>query len=91
MTVKSSISLTDAQHAFAKTLVDAGRFSSVSAVLQHGVELLRSEMEAETLERNALAELLAQRRSGSFISAAEMDSRLADMLKRKRQKHGIHD
>lgn len=41
MTVKSSISLTDDQHAFAKTLVDAGRFASVSAVLQQGVELLR--------------------------------------------------
>ena len=36
MTVKSSISLTDDQHSFAKTLVDSGRFPSVSAVLQSG-------------------------------------------------------
>ena len=36
MTVKSSISLTDEQHSFARELVDAGRYSSVSAVLQQG-------------------------------------------------------
>ena len=29
MTVKSSVSLTDEQHAFARTLVDTGRYSSV--------------------------------------------------------------
>ena len=34
MTVKSSFSLADDQHAFAKALVVAGRFPSVSAVLQ---------------------------------------------------------
>ena len=34
MVVKSSVSLREDQHAFAKALVDAGRFSSVSAVLQ---------------------------------------------------------
>ena len=33
MTVKSSISLTDDQHAFAKELVEARRYSSLSAVL----------------------------------------------------------
>ena len=32
--VKHSITLTDEQHAFAKTLVDAGRYASVSAVIQ---------------------------------------------------------
>ncbi|MGD9885122.1 MAG: type II toxin-antitoxin system ParD family antitoxin, partial [Reyranella sp.] len=31
MTVKSSISLPDDQHSFAKTLVESGRFPSVSA------------------------------------------------------------
>ncbi|MFM7417689.1 MAG: type II toxin-antitoxin system ParD family antitoxin, partial [Alphaproteobacteria bacterium] len=54
MTMKSSISLADEQHAFAKTLVDAGRFPSMSAVLQQGVELLRQQIEAEALERAAL-------------------------------------
>ncbi|MEY3731632.1 MAG: hypothetical protein RLZZ57_2388 [Pseudomonadota bacterium] len=89
MTVKSSISLADEQHAFAKTLVDAGRFPSMSAVLQQGVELLRQQMEAEALERAALAELLKQRRAGSFVSAGKMDERLAEMLARKREAHAV--
>ena len=38
MTVKSSISLTDEQHAFARALVEAGRYASLSAVLQRGVD-----------------------------------------------------
>ena len=91
MTVKSSISLTDDQHAFARTLVDAGRFPSVSAVLQQGVELLRRQMESEALERAALAEVLAQRRSRKFVPGARMDERLARMLTRKRQAHGVRD
>ena len=36
-----SRSLTDEQHAFATALVEAGRYSSLSAVLQQGVDLLR--------------------------------------------------
>ncbi len=91
MTVKSSISLTDAQHAFARTLVDAGRFPSVSAVLQQGVELLRLQMESDALERVALADVLTQRRSGKFVSGSKMDDRLARMLTRKRQAHAIRD
>lgn len=91
MTIKSSISLTDEQHAFAKTLVDAGRFPSVSAVLQQGVELLRHQMENEAVDRAALAEILTQRRAGKFVSAAKMDVRLSGMLTRKRQAHDVRD
>jgi antitoxin ParD1/3/4 len=91
MTVKSSISLADDQHAFAKTLVEAGRFPSMSAVLQQGVELLRQQMEAEALERAALAEVLQQRRAGKFVSASVMDERIAAMLARKRQAHAVQD
>ena len=89
MTVKSSISLTNDQHAFAKTLVEAGRFPSISAVLQQGVELLRRQMETEALEQAALAEGLALRRGGKFVSVAKMDDRLTRMLTRKRQAHGV--
>ncbi len=91
MTVKSSISLTDEQHSFAKALVDAGRFPSVSAVLQQGVELLRQQMENEAVERAALAEVLQQRRAGKFVPAAKMDARLSRMLTRKRQAHEVRD
>jgi antitoxin ParD1/3/4 len=91
MTVKSSISLTDEQHAFARTLVEAGRFSSVSAVLQQGVDLLRRQMEDEELERAALAEVMTQRRSGAFVSGPEMDARLVLMLDQKRRTHAVRD
>lgn len=68
MTVKSSISLTDAQDAFVRRLVAEGRYSSVSAVLQQGLELLRRDSEAT----DALRALLQQRQSEPSISAEEM-------------------
>lgn len=89
MTVKSSISLTDEQHPFAKALVDTGRFPSVSAVLQQGIELLRQQIETDALDRVALAELLRQRRAGNFISGDEMDERLARMIARKRRTDAV--
>ena len=91
MTVKSSISLTDDQYSFAKTLVDSGRFPSVSAVLQHGIELLREMIEDEALERAALAELLGQRRSGTFVSTKKMDDRLSRMISKKHRAYAVRD
>ena len=91
MTVKSSISLTDDQHSFAKTLVDSGRFPSVSAVLQQGVELLREKMEDETLEQAALVGILGKRRADQFLSAARMDSRLSRMIDKKRRAYAVRD
>ncbi len=91
MTIKSSISLTDEQYAFAKSLVDAGRFSSVSAVLQQGVNLLRQRMEAEELETEALKVLLDRRRSGDFLSSAEMDARIEDLIADKRRDLALRD
>ena len=87
MTVKSSVSLTDEQHAFAKALVEAGRCASLSAVLQQGVDLLRQRMDAEELE--ALRELLSRRRRGEFIDAGRMDTALAGMIAAKRRTHGV--
>ena len=90
MTVKSSISLTDEQHAFARALVEAGRYSSLSAVLQQGVDLLRQRMDAEELETAALRELLSRRRrAGVFVDAEQMDARLAGMAADKRRAHGL--
>ncbi len=89
MTVKSSISLTDDQHAFARSLVAAGRYSSLSAVLQQGVDLLRQRMDAEELETAALRELLSHRRQGAFVDAEQMDARLAAMVAGKRRAHGL--
>jgi antitoxin ParD1/3/4 len=72
MTVKSSISLSDEHHAFARAQVQDGRFASVSAVIQHGLDLLRQKAEDERLEHAALKALLDERRAGPFVSSAEM-------------------
>lgn len=89
MTVKSFISRTDEQYAYAKELVDAGRFPSVSAVLQQGLELLRRQSESEDQERTALAALLRSRRAGPFVSESQMDDRIARLIKRKRRTHAV--
>ena len=89
MSVKSSISLTDEQHAFARALVEAGRYSSLSAVLQQGVDLLRRRIDAEELESAALRELLSRRRKGAFVGAGAMDRRLATLIAAKRREHGL--
>ena len=77
MVVKSSVSLREDQHAFAKALVDAGRFPSVSAVLQQGLDLLKQQDADAQADRAALQALLQQRANGSFISADQLRDRLA--------------
>lgn len=85
MTVKSSISLTDEQHAFARELVNAGRYPSVSAVVAQGIELLKARAEAEATEIEALKLLLEERRAGAFVSSEKMGKRLTAMVERKRR------
>lgn len=85
MSVKSSISLTDQQDAFARSLVESGRYSSMSSVLQQGLELLRQKTENETAETEALRELVQQRLKGPKVSMAEMESRVVAMIERKRR------
>ena len=85
VTVKISISLTDEQHAFAQTLVETGRYASLSAVLKDGVDLLRQRTDAEALEIEALRELVSRRQKGEFVSPAEMDVRLERMFAHKRR------
>lgn len=89
MSVKSSISLTKEQAAFARAQVEAGRFSSVSAVVQHGLEMLRAKTEDEELERAALRKLLDRRSRGPFISIDETAKRIEAMSERKRRERGL--
>jgi antitoxin ParD1/3/4 len=77
MTIKSSISLRDDQHAFAKALVEGGRFPSVSAVVQQGLDLLRQQDADAQADRAALRALLVERASGAFISGDTLRARLA--------------
>lgn len=81
MVVKSSVSLREDQHAYAKALVDAGRFSSVSAVLQQGLDLLQQQDSDIQADRAALQVLLQQRANGSFVSADQLRARLASQFR----------
>lgn len=85
MSVKSSISLTEQQDAFARSLVDNGRYSSLSSVLQQGLELLRQKTEAETAEAEALREVLHRRLNGPTLSDDAMARAVDDMIERKRR------
>ncbi|MDT8853472.1 type II toxin-antitoxin system ParD family antitoxin [Paracoccaceae bacterium Fryx2] len=85
MSVKASISLTESQEAFARELVAQGRYSSLSAVLQQGLELLREESQTTS----ALRELLERRRVGPFISLDEARQSARDMIARKRGERGL--
>jgi antitoxin ParD1/3/4 len=84
MTVKTSVSLTDSQEAFARELVERGRYPSLSAVLQHGLELLRSERELEEAELAALRALLKTRRDGAFVPVDEGRARTQRMIRSKK-------
>ncbi len=83
MSVKASISLTEAQEAFARELVAEGCYPSLSAVLQQGLELLRQQTEAREVENAALRALLEERRQGRFVGLREGRQRTRAMLARK--------
>ena len=85
MSVKASISLTEAQDAYARQLVREGRFSSVSAVVQQGLELLRKDGETEA----ALRRLLAQRQSSPMFDLEAGQARTQEMITRKRRQRGL--
>ena len=79
--IKSSVSLREDQHAFAKALVEAGRFPSVSAVLQQGLDLLLQQDADTQADRAALQVLLQQRANGAFISADQLRAKLASQVR----------
>lgn len=84
MTVKSSISLTDSQYAYAQELVILGQFPSVSAVLQHALEQMRTAREIEEAETLALRQALTARLAGPTRTAKEAQDALRDVLSRER-------
>lgn len=86
MTVKTSISLTDDQEAYARSLVEGGQYPSLSAVLQRGLDMLRRDNEVHDAEVAALRSLIDQRRSGTFIGLDEGETETRLMLERKKKK-----
>ncbi len=89
MSVKASISLTETQDAFARDLVGQGRYPSLSAVLQQGLELLREQTEAKDLETEALRALIMERSDGPFVDMSESRARTRAMLAGKKAQHGL--
>ncbi len=89
MSVKASISISEQQDRFARKLVEEGRYSSVSAVIQHGLEMLKSDVEASETEILALKTLLASRMNGGFTSIEDGRSRTIAMIEKKRRANGI--
>lgn len=85
MTVKTSISLTDEQEAYARSLVEAGQYPSLSAVLQRGLEILRRDNEMRDAEIAALRSLIDRRREGAFVDLDEGEAEARAMLERKRK------
>lgn len=85
MTVKTSISLTDDQEAYARSLVEAGRYPSLSAVLQRGLEMLRRDNQIRDAEVEALRSLIDRRRAGKFVELDEGEAEALAMLERKKK------
>ena len=85
MSVKASVSISEAQEAYARDLVSQGRYATLSAVVQQGLELLREQSQAT----DALRELLAKRQNGTFVSLVEGERRTQDMIARKKTEHGL--
>jgi len=89
MAVKASVSISEQQEMFARRLVEDGRYSSLSAVVQHGLELVREETELKEAELEALRALIAERMAGEFVSLEEGRERTKAMIAAKRASYGL--
>lgn len=89
MSVKASVSISEQQEAFARGLVGDGRYASLSAVVQRGLDLLREEIEAKEAERVALRALMRERADGPFVTLDEGRRDTEAMLAAKRRARGL--
>ena len=89
MSVKASVSISEQQDQFARSLVEAGRYASLSAVVQRGLELLREETELKQVELDALRALLEDRAAGPFVSIEEGRATTEAMIARKKAERGL--
>lgn len=89
MTVKASVSISDQQDAFARRLVEEGHYSSVSAVVQQGLEMLREQTEMKEAELAALRALLDERRKGPFLTMEESHAQIQEMVSNVKASYGL--
>ncbi len=83
MSVKASVSITEQQNAFARDLVAKGRYSSISAVVQQGIEMLREENDLKEIEFSALKTLLIERSKGPFTPIKKHDPWIKNIITEK--------
>ncbi|MDE0209803.1 MAG: type II toxin-antitoxin system ParD family antitoxin [Boseongicola sp.] len=89
MSAKASVSITDSQDVFARRLVSEGHYSSLSAVVRRGLELVCSETEREQAEIAALRAFFEARAQGPFLSGEEDRRQTERMIARKRRARGL--
>ena len=89
MSVKASVLISEQQKAFARGLVGDGRYASLSAVVQHGLDLPGEEIEAKEEERVALPALMRERADGPFVTLDEGRRGTEAMLAAKRHALGL--
>jgi antitoxin ParD1/3/4 len=89
MSVKASVSITEQQDDFARRVVADGHYSSLSAVVQRGLELVRSETEREEIELAALRSFFEERAKGPFIPVEDGRRRTEAMIEKKRRAIGL--
>ena len=89
MTVKASVSLSESQAAFARRLVAEGRYASLSAVVQRGLEALRAETEAREAELAALRGLFAARAAEEAVGLGQGRAATEAAVAAKRRAHGL--
>lgn len=85
MSVKASVSITEQQNEFARAAVADGHYSSLSAIVQRGLELVRKEHELHDAEVAALRQFLEERRKGPFIDDEAMRTQVQQMIADKRK------
>lgn len=89
MSVKASVSISDQQDSFARKLVEEGRYASLSAVVQRGLELVREETEMKEAELAALKALIEERMKGEFVTAEESHRRIEAMIEANKKFYGL--
>lgn len=89
MSTKASVSISDQQDKFARGLVEDGKYSSLSAVVQHGLELLKQEVEMSQAELEALRALIKTRAEGDFVPMEEAQKSTSAMIEQKKRDLGL--
>ena len=89
MSVKASVSISKQQDTFARKLVEDGRYSSLSAVVQRGLEMLREETEAKEAELAAFRALIAERQAGPFLNKEESHQQIEALIAEKKASYGL--